>query len=151
MTLLLALPNVDIARRFHQVFSTTPRPPKPGRPAPDGRRAAVTCELQMSAKIDLSQAGQAQNCATSMRRSICEATGIQRIRVQVLSVKESGGSILGWAALQWSGLQKAFMPGPPDPNRPTSRCLSELTSSNSFLNVALSIFRNNSLMRATSL
>lgn len=109
MSLLLALPNSDIARRLHEVYSATPRPPRP-EPAKDVKRAAITCELQMLAKVDLSKDGQAQNCAVSMRRSITESTGIQRNRVQVLSVREGGGSLMGWAAVQWSGLQKAFQP-----------------------------------------
>jgi len=109
MSLLLALPTVDIARRFHEAYSSTPRPSRPP-PVKDGQRAALVCELQLLAQVDLSQEGQVTNTGMSMRRSICEAMGISRNRVKVLSVREGGGSILGWAAVQWSGLQKALEP-----------------------------------------
>jgi len=109
MSLLLALPSADIARRLHEAFSATPRPPRPA-PSQDGQRAALLCELQLLAKVDLSKDGQDKNCGMSMRRSICEALGIARNRVKVLSVKEGGGSLLGWASVQWSGLQKALQP-----------------------------------------
>jgi len=108
LSLLLALPSTDIARRFHQVFSETPRPPKPLPPSRDSQRAAVTCELQLLAKVDVSQEMQVLNCGMSVCRSICEATGIQRNRVQVLNVSEGGGSLLGWAAVHWNGLQNAL-------------------------------------------
>jgi len=113
MSLMLALPSIDIAQRLHDAFHNTPRPPKLGGTESgerNGKRGALICELQLLAKVELSQEGQVQNCSMSMRRSICEAMGISRDRVQVLSVKEGGGSIIGWAAVQWAGFQKALNP-----------------------------------------
>lgn len=113
MSVMLALPSIDIARRLHDACHNTPRPPKlSGTESGErnGKRGAVMCELQLLAKVELSQEGQVQNCSMSMRRSICEAMGINRNRVQVLSVKEGGGSIIGWAAVQWAGFQKTLNP-----------------------------------------
>lgn len=110
VSLLIALPSADLARRFHQVFSTTPRPPMPPRTPEEGEREALVCELQLLAKIDLEKEGQDVNCGTSIRRSITEALGIQRNRVQVLSVTNGGGTILGWAAAHISQFQKSLQP-----------------------------------------
>jgi hypothetical protein len=110
LSVLIALPHADLAQRFHEACRGTPRPPKPiyTREAIASTREAVICELQLLASIDVFKESQAHNCGTSMRRSICEAMGIHRNRVQVLSVQEGGGSILGWAAAHLSGLQKAI-------------------------------------------
>jgi len=109
LSLILALPSKDIAYRFHDAYNNTPRPPRP-QGFRGGERGAIIVELQLLAKVDLSQDGQAQNCGMSMRRSICEAMGINRNRVQVLNVSDGGGSILGWAAVQWSGFQQSLQP-----------------------------------------
>jgi hypothetical protein len=110
IALLLALPHADIARRFHEAFTCTPRPPRPLPVQEHGKRGALLCELQMLAKVEVSQEIQAYNCGMAMRRAICECVGIQRSRVQILSVREGGGSIVGWASAHLSGIQRSIQP-----------------------------------------
>jgi len=118
VALLLALPNNDLARRFHEALVKTPRPPRPGstarteRDQPPQPRPAVHCELQVLAKVNLSEDAQdVERCKSAVHRVLYQALSIGPTQVQVVNASQGGGTLLGWAAVQLSGLQKALTPG----------------------------------------